>query len=142
VADDLAAADAPAVGAPDAPLESIRPAAAPEPAVYEPAYDAPAAPDTRARVALVLGIVSIGSVVLTCMPLFGLLGCIGPVVGIVAIVLGFIVKRDIRARGGLEEDWRRANLGMVLGVAGLVLYVLSLAFTIVFGLGMGFLRGY
>jgi hypothetical protein len=137
---------APAAGEPtgtlDLPLESIPPAAAPEPAYYEPAYDAPAAPDTRARVALILGIVSIGSAVLTCAPIFGLIGCIGPVVGIAAIILGFIVKRDIRARGGLEQDRKRANLGMILGVAGLVLYFVFVAFTIVLGIGMEFLRGY
>lgn len=148
VVGDLAAADAPTAGALDLPLAPIPPAesvpltASPEAAYYEPAYDVPAAPDTRARVALVLGIVSIGSVTLTCVPVFGLIGCIGPVVGIAAIILGFIVKRDVRARGGLEQDWKRANLGMILGVAGLVLYVVLLAFTIMFGIGMEILRGY
>ncbi|MGD9148431.1 MAG: hypothetical protein PVI80_22900 [Anaerolineae bacterium] len=148
VADDLAAADAPTAGALDLPLapippeSTVPPPASPEAAYYEPAYDVPAAPDTRARVALVLGIVSIGSVTLTCVPIFGLIGCIGPAVGIAAIILGFIVKRDIRASGGLEQDWKRANLGMILGVAGVVLYVVFLVFTIVLGLGMGILRGY
>jgi hypothetical protein len=42
----------------------------------------------------------------------------------------------------LEQDWKRANLGMILGVAGVVLYVVFLVFTIVLGLGMGILRGY
>ena len=113
------------------------------PVYYEPAYDASAAPDSRARVALILGIVSIGSVVLTCVPIFSLvISCVGPVVGIAAIILGVIVKRDVRARGGLEQDWKRANLGMLLGVVGLALYFVFLAFTIVFGLGMEFLRGY
>jgi hypothetical protein len=103
--------------------------------------DATAAPDSRARIALILGIVSIGSVVLTCLPIFGLIGCVGPVVGIAAIILGAIVKRDVRARGGLEQDWKRANLGMVLGVAGLALYFVFLALTIVLGIGLEFLRG-
>jgi hypothetical protein len=143
VADELAAADSPADAAAfELPLDSLPPAAPPEPAYRDPAYDTPAAPDSRARVAFILGIVSIGMVVLTCLPVLGLIGCIGPVVGIAASVLGFIVKRDIRARGGLEQDWRRANQGMLLGIASLALYFVLVALTIVLGIGLEFLGGY
>jgi hypothetical protein len=126
-------ADAPAYD--QAPMGSA-------PAVAMPVNDAPAVPDTRARIALILGIVSIGSVVLTCLPFFGLIGCIGPVVGVAAIILGFIVKRDVRARGGLEQDWKRANLGMVLGIASLALSIAFLVFAIVLNIGQGMLGGF
>lgn len=126
----------------DPPIYDQAPMGTTPAAPPEPVYDAQAVPDTRARIALILGIVSIGSVVLTCLPFFGLIGCIGPVVGVAAIILGFIVKRDIRARGGLEQDWKRANLGLLLGIASLALYFVLLAFTIVLGIGTEFLRGY
>jgi hypothetical protein len=42
----------------------------------------------------------------------------------------------------LEQDWKRANLGMILGVAGLVLHFVFLAFAVVLGFGTGLLRGY
>lgn len=136
LADPVPEEPADALGYDQAPMGTA-PTAPPE-----PVYDARAVPDTRARIALILGIVSIGSVVLTCLPFFGLIGCIGPVVGIAAIILGSIVKRDIRARAGLEQDWKRANLGMWLGIASLAVCFVFLAFTIVLGIGMEFLRGY
>jgi uncharacterized membrane protein HdeD (DUF308 family) len=126
----------------DPPMYDQAPMGSAPAAPPEPMHDARAVPDTRARIALILGIVSIGSVVLTCLPFFGLIGCIGPVVGVAAIISGFIVKRDVRARGGLQQDWKRANLGMWLGIASLALYFVFLAFTIVLGIGMEFLRGY
>jgi hypothetical protein len=143
VADELAAANSPAdAAALEPPLESPPPATPPEPVYRDPAWEAPAVRDSRARVAFILGIVSIGMVVLTCLPVFGLIGCIGPVVGIAASVLGFIVKRDVRARGGLEQDWKRANLGMLLGIASLALYFVLLALTIVLGIGLEYFSGY
>jgi len=128
-------ADAPAYD--QAPIGST-PAAPPDP-VYDVLR---AVPDTRARIALILGIVSIGSVVLTCLPIFGLIGCIGPVVGVAASILGFIVKRDVRARGGLEQDWKRANLGMLLGIASLALSIAFLVFAIVLNIGQEMLGGF
>jgi hypothetical protein len=84
-------------------------------------------------VAFVLGIVSVGSVLITCLPLFGLLGCFGPVVGMSAVVLGSIAKRDLRARGGRDADWKRAHQGVILGIAGVVLYVVVMVLVVVLG---------
>jgi uncharacterized membrane protein HdeD (DUF308 family) len=108
-------------------------------AAYDPTPSAPIISDSRAKVAFILGIISLGSVLITCLPLFGLLGCFGPVVGISAIVLGSIAKRDIRARGGREADWKQAHWGVILGIAGIVLYVVLLALVVVLGLGMSWL---
>lgn len=106
---------------------------------YPPGASAAATPDSRAKMAFVLGILSIGSVLITCLPLFGLLGCFSPVVGISAIVLGSIAKRDVRARGGREADWRRAHQGVILGIVGVALYVVVMAVWVVLGMGMDLL---
>lgn len=118
------------------PLDSLPPALPPG-----KVRDATAAPDSRARVALILGIVAVGAGLLNCLSIFGLIGCISPVVGIAATILGAVVKRDVRARGGLEEDWKRANLGMLLGIAGLVLFAVSLVFGL-FAIGIGLLDSF
>jgi hypothetical protein len=63
-------------------------------------------------------------------------------VSIAAIVLGAIVRRDIDARGGLAEDRKRAQLGMVLGIAGLALYVVLIIVGLVLGISLSFLETY
>ena len=111
----------------------------PAPVAYSPPPSTSAIPDSRARVAVILGLVSIGSVLITCLPLFGLLGCFSPVVGISAIVLGSIAKQDVRAHGGHEADWKRAQQGVILGIVGVALYVVVMAVWVVLGLGRGVL---
>lgn len=128
------AADPPAL---DLPLEPLPP----PPRSSRPAY-APAGRDSRANIAFILGILSMGSLLLSCLPFFGLVGCIGPVIGIAAIVLGAVVKRDIEARGGLEADRKRANQGMILGIVGTALYFVFLVFGLVLGIGAGFLNSF
>ena len=96
--------------------------------------------DTRANAAFILGVVSAASIVAICIPVFGsLIGCLGPVAGILAIILGAIVKRDIRTRGGLQEDWKRAHQGMILGIASIVIQVGLLALGLLLGIGAGLL---
>jgi hypothetical protein len=90
-------------------------------------------------VAFLLGIVSIGSALLNCLPFFGLVACLGPGVGLIAIGLGTIAKRDIRSHGGREADWKRAHQGVMMGIVGLVLTFVALAFGVVLGLGMSWL---
>jgi len=98
--------------------------------------------DSRANVAFILGVVSVGSIVVSCIPFLGsLIGCFGPVAGIVAIILGALVKRDVRAQGGPQEDWKRAHLGMILGIAGIAIYGVLLVIGILFGVGAGLLGG-
>jgi hypothetical protein len=121
----------------DLPLAPPPPAPPPDPSLY-----APATRDSRARIAFILGIVSIASVVLTCLPFFGMIGCIGPVIGIVAIVLGAMVKRDIDARGGLEEDRKQAHQGMIMGIVGVAIYGVFLVIAIVFSIGIGLLDSF
>jgi hypothetical protein len=128
--------DEPAAPPPlDLPLELVPPVPPPS----TPA-SSPAARDSRANIAFILGVVSVGSIVASCIPLLGsLIGCLGPVAGIVAIVLGAVVKRDIKARGGLQEDWKRAHQGMILGIAGIVIYGVLLVIGVLFGVGAGLL---
>ena len=121
--------------APDLPLEPLPP----PPRSSGPAY-APASRDSRANIAFLLGILSIGSLLLSCLPFFGLVGCVGPIIGIAAIVLGAVVKRDIEVRGGLEADRKRAHQGMILGIVGTALYFVFLVFGLVLGIGAGFLN--
>jgi len=122
------------VPGPEAPI-----GVSPVSVVYPPAPSAPVVPDSRARVAFILGIISVGSVLITCLPFFGLLGCLSPLVGLLAIVLGSVAKRDLRARGGPEADCRRAHQGVMLGIAGVGLYVVVMAVVVVLGLGMNWL---
>jgi hypothetical protein len=108
----------------------------------EPAPPAGVHRDQRATAALVLGIFSLGSVVLSCVPLLSIIACGGPMAAVAAIVLGAIVRRDIGARGGLAEDRKRAQLGLVLGIVGLVLYAVVILFGFALGIGMGLLEAY
>ena len=98
--------------------------------------------DQRATAALILGFLSLGSIVLSCALPLSIIACGAPLVAVAAIVLGAIVRRDIDARGGLAEDRKRAHLGMVLGIAGLVFYVVLLIIGLVLGVGMSILDTY
>ena len=120
---------------PDLPLETFPPA--------PPSGPAPSTPtirDSRANVAFVLGVVSIGAILASCIPFLGsLIGCFGPVAGIVAIILGAVVKRDIKARGGFQQDWKRAHQGIILGIAGIAIYGVLLVLGVLLGVGAGLL---
>jgi hypothetical protein len=124
--------------APSAPESFVEPAI-PPPHGGRPAY-APAARDSRANAAFILGIVSIALVVVSCVPFVGFFSCIGPVVGIIAIVLGAISKRDIEAQGGREEDRKKARQGMIMGIVGTVLFVVLFVGGLVLGIGFGVLN--
>ena len=117
-----------------------------EPASLAPpprsSFDAPPVRDTRANAAFVLGIISLVGVVAACLPLSGIFTCIAPIPGIIAIVLGAIVQRDIKARGGAQEDWKRARLGMILGIVGTSIYLVMLAIVILFSLGISMLESF
>ena len=129
--------DAPALDWPVEPAAPLPPDLPLDPSLPP---STPAVRDSRANVAFILGVVSVGSIVASCIPFLGsLIGCLGPVAGIVAIILGAVVKRDIRARGGLQEDWRRAHLGMILGIAGLVISVGLLVIGVLFSVSTGLL---
>lgn len=65
--------------------------------------------------ALVLGISAL------CVPYVGI------VTGIVAIVLGVLARKEIRANPGLKGDGM-ALTGLILGIVGMVLYVLVIVF--------------
>ena len=118
----------------------------PEPASPAPSpsssFDAPPARDARANAAFVLGIISVGAVVAACLPLPGLFTCIAPIPGIIAIILGAIAKRDIEARGGAQEDLKRARQGMILGIVGTAIYSVMLAFGILLSIGIGLLESF
>lgn len=127
----------------DEPLETPAPVAALEP-IASPLYDLPSAPapvtrDSRANAAFILGIVSIGLAVVSCIPLISLFSCIGPVIGIVAIVLGLISRRDLEAQGGSEEDLKRARQGVIMGIVGFALYIALVVVGLLLGVGFSIL---
>ena len=74
---------------------------------------APAHQDTRANVAFISGIVSIAMAAIACVPIPFVFSCLGPIVGITAIVLGalglyastmnadYIARTDPRTRGAI-----------------------------------------
>jgi hypothetical protein len=133
---DVLPVDEPAEPAPPLPLDLPLEPSHPPPT--------PAIRDSRANIAFILGVVSVASSVASmaasCIPLVGsLICCVGPVVGIVAIILGAVVKRDIRARGGLQDDWKRAHQGIILGITGTVLYGVFLVIGVLLGIGVGLL---
>jgi hypothetical protein len=107
------------------------PAAAP-PAGSAPAY-VPTPRDPRAQAAFILGIISIVMIAAYCIPFFGIFSCFQPFVGIIAIILGNIARRDLEARGGPETDRRRARQGLIMGIVSTVLYAALVALTIVLG---------
>ena len=105
-------------------------------------FEAPSAPDGRAKAALVLGIVSIGlAVVAACLPISGTFACAAPLPGIIAIILGAIAMRDIKARGGAQADWNRARLGVILGIVGTVFYLVVTVLVILAVMGLSMLEG-
>ena len=110
---------------------------APEP--YHPPSYPTTAQDSRAIVAFVLGIVSLGLLVISWVPCVNVIGCFQPVVAIAAIVLGAVVRRDIDAKGGLQEDRRKAHQGMVMGIVAIAIYVVLGIVSAVLGLGLGIL---
>lgn len=112
---------------------------APPSAPDSPPTFAPVVRDSRANAAYILGIVSVGLAAISCIPFVSFVSCVGPVTGIIAIVLGAIVKRDIVAQGGLEEDRKRAHQGLVLGIVGTVLYFVMVVVGLILGLGIGIL---
>jgi hypothetical protein len=73
--------------------------------------------------------------------LSGIFTCTAPLPGIIAIILGAIAKRDIKARGGAQQDWRRARLGMILGIVGTVINLVIFAVFMLAVLGMGLSDG-
>jgi hypothetical protein len=101
---------------------------------------APAARDSRANTAYILGIVSVALAVLSCVPFVSVVSCVEPLVGLAAIVLGAVVKRDVDAKGGLEEDRKKANQGMILGIVGTVLWIALFVISFALGLGLGLME--
>jgi hypothetical protein len=50
-----------------------------------------------------------------------------------------MAKRDIDARGGSPQDRKRAHQGMVMGIAGTVLFFVIMLIWVVLGAGLGML---
>jgi hypothetical protein len=94
-----------------------------------PGYGAPSPTgnNTKAVVALVLGI--LGFVFAICCSLVGL------VLGIVAIVLGRISRREISATGGAQGGDGMAKAGFILGIVDVVVAVSLIIVGIVLSAG-------
>jgi hypothetical protein len=114
-----------------------------------PPYYAPTPPDptpfpstrrdSRANTAYVLGIASLALAALSCVPFVSVFACVEPIVGVIAIILGSMVKRDIDTRGGSAQDRRRAHQGMVMGIVGTAIFFVLMLVTVIMGVGLGFL---
>jgi len=140
--DDLFCGECGAVLSPsslDEPDDMPLPAApAPWPAVSDPAPEyVPAVRDPRANTAFILGIVTVGLAALSCIPLVSFFSCLSPVVGLGAIILGLMAKRDLNAQQGLAEDRKRAQQGIILGIVGAVLYFVIMVAGVLLGIGVG-----
>jgi predicted nucleic acid-binding Zn ribbon protein len=118
-------------------LDDPVPATVPAPPVVRPPV--PAARDSRASVAQALGMASVAGGVVSFLPLYSVLGFWGLVLGVFAIALGALVKRDVSARGGLEADQRRAQQGMILGIVGIALSVALTVLSVVLRIGLSLL---
>lgn len=90
----------------------------------------------RARASFILGITSVVLALLSCIPFATLFSCGTPIVGILAIILGSMAKRDIEAKGGLEQDRKKAHQGMIMGIVGTVLFFLFLVVIVMLGIGL------
>ncbi len=119
----------PAVASVTAP--PVEPATAP-PAGSTPTY-VPTPRDSRALAAFILGIISIVMIVVYCIPLLAIFSCFQPVIGIIAIILGNIARRDLEARGGPETDRKRARQGMIMGIVSTVLYLVLVILGLLLG---------
>lgn len=67
--------------------------------------------------------------------ILGLVGCLcgaNIIFGLVAAVTGYLGRKQIMESGGTEKGQELATIGLVLGVAGLVLFILNL----ILGFGM------
>jgi predicted nucleic acid-binding Zn ribbon protein len=95
--------------------------------------------DTGASVAFILGLASVGLAVAYCIPIVGIFACVQPLVGIAAIIVGAVARRDIQARGGPEPDRRRARQGMILGMIGTGLFFALMVLSVLLGVGLGVL---
>ena len=110
---------------PPAPPAPPAPVAPPAPPTYAapPAYGAPAQgynnqmPDnTSGTIGLVMGILG-----LTCIPLIG---------GILGVVFGRMGMK--KAQQGLATNGGAAKAGFIMGIIGLVLYVIGIIFWLIF----------
>ena len=106
-------------GAPQDPYSGQYGGDQPPPGQYPagPGYGAPppTGNNTKAVIALVVGV--IGLVFAFCCSLLGL------VLGVVAIVLGRISRREIAATGGAQSGDGLAKAGLVLGIVDVVIAV-------------------
>ena len=123
----------------DPPTASVSPATAEQAPPAVPSARLAPARDSRASTAFILGCVSVGLAVVSCIPLVSIVSCVGPVIGIIAIVLGSIAGRELDTRGGSEQDRKKARQGVILGIVGTILYVVMFVLSMVLGMGFSIL---
>lgn len=80
--------------------------------------------NTLALISLIAGIVSVtGMLVSICV---GCVGIFSFLAGIAAAVMGFLSKKQIDQVGGRDGDRKMANYGMILGIVGAVLSIITI----------------
>lgn len=83
----------------------------------------PQSSNKLALISLIVGIVSIvGMLASLCV---GCVGIFSFLAGIAAAVMGYLSKKQIDERGGRDGDRKMANIGMILGIVGAVLSIIT-----------------
>lgn len=90
--------------------------------------------NTTALIGLILGIISV-VFVLFSFCFFQLVGGgLGLVLGITALILGLVAKKQIREQGSPSSQGKMATAALILGIIGTVLGLISLAVGIIMSL--------
>lgn len=102
----------------------------PPPGAYPPApggYEQPQAPgNQKALWSMILGISAlVTSIVCFCVYIAGI------VLGVPAVILAVIAKREIEASGGQQSGAGQAKAGLITGIIGIVLSVLTVILLVV-----------
>lgn len=110
---------------------------------YEPPPPAPPQQsNTLALISLIAGIVSIaGMLVSICV---GCVGIFSFFIGFAAAVMGYLSKKQIDQAGGRDADRKMANYGMILGIVGAVLSIITFVIGLLvvgFSAGLDWLMG-
>lgn len=87
--------------------------------------------NTAALIGLILGITSLVAILFSFC-LFQIIGGgFGFALGIAALILGLVAKKQIREQGGASSQMKMANAAFILGIIGIALGLISLVIGII-----------
>lgn len=86
--------------------------------------------NSMALASMILGIISV-AIILVSFCIFPLAaGGIGFFMGVIALILSLIAKKQIREQDGLPSQNKMATAGLILGIVGSILGIIGLAVSI------------